>query len=121
MGFEIRLHVVAVTENDHDFYRLQVGMFDLCKPGYESEISKFHGCGAYNSVPVEMYEGEEKRDDDYYGDTLWAHPIQDVITALEKDAKGDDYWRFRTALDILKSIRDNWSWFGEPYVVTFGH
>jgi hypothetical protein len=66
-------------------------------------------------------ENENLNQEDLYGEETWAHPIDNVIKALKKDMKDDNYWRFKVAYEMLKSIQDNWDWFGEPYVITYGH
>ena len=125
MGFEIKLYIIAETEALRgDNVRLMVGSFDLCKPGYTSAIGKLYDNGACDSLPRGTYiQGDKHRlnTEDKYGQETWAHPIEDVIKALQEDAKHDDYWRFQVALDFLVSVRDNWDWFGKPYVITYGH
>jgi hypothetical protein len=123
MGFEIELRFVAITDNFHAGYNpLEVGRFDLCKPGYGSSICSLHFDGACGSLPCSVYDDcSQDTSEDLYGDEVWAHPIEDVIAALKKDASNGGYWRFQTAVEMLESISMNWEWFGEPHVITYGH
>lgn len=111
MGYEIKIYVGTVHESQSDegaaWFSI-VGMVDICKPGYGSNIYKLQDA-ANGKPPVFFYgtDGNTQMREDCYGTKLVAYKPADVLAALKKDAKADNYRRFPMAVDFLSSSIKN--------------
>jgi hypothetical protein len=87
---------------------------DLCKVG-EGKVSSLVGevqkMAEKNADKCFYFygttDGNKSAKEDRYGDKLHPVPISDVLSALEADAELDDYRRFRWAIALLKSMKDD--------------
>jgi hypothetical protein len=124
MGYEVKVYVGKVAhrvDDDHGRWFQMWAMFELCKPGYDSEISKLCGDPNVGYEPVFFYctDGNTAITVDCYGKRLKAIPIDDALKALETDQGNDGYRRFKIAVDLLKSIKEH---AGEQLsVILYGH
>jgi len=87
--------------------------------GVEGETADLFGIGTQYDF-VSIYDGNEKVDEDLYGDPLPAIPVLQVLSALEEELRMDSsYRRFHLANSALKEFEtDLWS---DIFVVPFGH
>lgn len=125
MGYEIKIYVGEVPsfeKNEPKWFNV-IGMVDICKPGYESQIYKLAVDKESWTFQQKVYfygsDGNTQINKDKYGEELKTFPIDIVIAALEKDIKAN-YRRFNIALDFLKSIKENWK-DQEVSVILFGY
>ena len=128
MGYEIKLYVgESATWNKPDENgKLEVyfsvwAMVDVCKPSYHSNLTRL---SYKNEDPDKSWyfygaDGNTPLTKDQYGDRFKPLPIADVIKALQKDTKGDDFRRYKWALDTLKSIQKNGG--ANAEVILFGY
>ena len=114
MGYETKLVVgMPYTHIDRDggIYFMVYAEVDMCKMGYDANISKLDWKNTSTSPEPYWYyfrgESEDKVIEDKYGDKSRPVPIGEVIEALEQDVARDDYSRFKWALDLLKSMDDS--------------
>ena len=84
-----------------------IATLDLCKCGYESNISKLDFKNTDENHQWYWYDGEEKTTTDPYGDKPKPLPVSVVLAALKKDEKEDSYRRFKWAIALLESMRDD--------------
>lgn len=116
MGYEVQMLVGKVHENmkgycddtkDKAWFQIYASV-DLCKPGYDAVVMKLKDNS--KADPVYMYsvmgDGDTQIAEDCYGETIVPIPIQNVIEALHTDQRNDYYRRFRWALALLESMRD---------------
>lgn len=87
--------------------------------GVESETADLFDIGTQYDM-VHIYDGNEKVDEDLYGDPLPAIPVLQVLSAIEEELKLDSsYRRFNLAYVILKEMSsDRWK---NIFVVPYGH
>jgi hypothetical protein len=87
--------------------------------GVEGETADLFGVGTQYDF-VSVYDGNEKIDEDLYGDPLPAIPVLQVLSALDEEIRIDSsYRRFILAKSSLKEFEtDLWS---NIFVVPFGH
>jgi hypothetical protein len=91
-------------------YFMVYAEIDLCKCGYLSEINKLDRINKDESHFWEWYgsgDGNKEITEDAYGEKPKPLPLSVVVDALEKDAKDNDYRRFKWALGLLKSMQDD--------------
>jgi hypothetical protein len=82
-----------------------MAMIDLCKCGYDSEISKIDWKNKeMESVFWYFYYGSEETKEDHYGETPKPVIIKTVLDALRKDSEREDYRRFKWAIALLESM-----------------
>ena len=124
MGYEVRVYVGRVQHSSNEtsgrWFQLWA-MFELCKPGYDSEIYKLCSDPAIGNERVFFYadDGNTEITVDRYGKRLKAIPFDIVLKALETDQGNDSYRRFKVAVDLLRSIKEH---AGEQLsVVLYGH
>lgn len=82
-------------------------MIDICKPGYDSNIFNLQSVDGKQPVFFYGTDGNTPITKDSYGTRLVAYKPADVLKALKKDAKADDYRRFLIAVDFLASLIKN--------------
>ncbi|CAH9013223.1 hypothetical protein VP199E371_P0082 [Vibrio phage 199E37-1] len=90
-------------------YFMVAAQVDLCKPGYNSSILN---ALRKNEDPNHEYyyygyDGNTRVTEDCYGDKSDIHSIDEIINALRKDVEDSDYRRFKWALSLLESIKEN--------------
>ena len=127
MGYETTVMIGWVSEypQDKEAHFLREASVNLCKTGYDGEICKL----SQEKRPegqslLYWYEGKEdevKMTEDCYGKEFKLFEVSEIVKALEKDNEEEDgYHRFKWALSLLKSMRDNKSMFNMK-VILFGH
>lgn len=96
----------AVMTKNNATYFMVYATIDLGKCGFDSHISKIDHVNQDKSNYLYFYGdgGNQQIKEDLYGSYLKAIPIQEVIDALRKDVKKDDYSRFKWALALLESM-----------------
>lgn len=90
-------------------------MVDLCKCGYDSKIydlsGKSHKLANENKDKYFYYfygsDGNSQVVEDRYGDYMYAMPIKDTIKALTADRQKDEYRRYKWAIALLNSMKDD--------------
>jgi hypothetical protein len=88
-----------------EIYFMVYATIDLCKCGYDSEVLKLDWRNKESdSVVWYFYNGSEETREDLYGESSKPIKIQEVLGALKKDAKKDDYRRFKWAISLLESM-----------------
>jgi len=99
-------------------YLMELASLDLCKPGYDSHIMKL--MKAKGGVKSYGYFTSPNNGDvvDCYDEFLLAYPINDVLMALEDDRNTSTYRRFKIAVDMLISIKEE---FKDAHIVLYGH
>lgn len=110
-----------VYDGSYETYFMVTAHIDLCKPGYESSIL---AALRKNEDPNHEYyyygsDGSTRISEDCYGDKSDIHSLGEIIEALKKDVLNDDYRRFKWALSLLESIRDNEG--DDMKVMWYGH
>lgn len=82
---------------------------DLCKCGHNAHIHEVDRINKDENHFWYWWHGNERAAEDCYGEKLKPVPIADVVVALEKDVADDanDYRRFRWALALLYSMKDD--------------
>lgn len=82
---------------------------NLCKCGYTSNIRNIKSDNRDKNKFWFFYgsDGNTKITKDRYDDIFKPVDIEEVINALEKDAKSSDYRRFKWALSLLKSMKES--------------
>lgn len=86
-------------------YFAVMAMIDLCKCGYDSEISKIDWKNKERESSFwYFYYGSEEIKEDRYGDTPKPINIKTVLVALRKDSEREDYRRFKWAIALLESM-----------------
>lgn len=122
MGYEVTVYLGevsdSVTEGDAKFFN-DVGMVELCKPGYDSEIYIL-STSEYIGEPIFMYglDGNTRFVEDSYGKVLKAIEPELVLNALKSDKK-TKYRRFIMAYKLLKTTIPLFG--DELKVVLWGH
>lgn len=103
-----------------EVYFMEYASIDLCKCGYDSEISKIDWKNTDKNIFWYYYgsDGNTPIIEDCYGGKSEPVPIKDVIAALEKDVESSEYRRFKWALALLKSMDDDSE---ELTVMFYGH
>lgn len=102
-------------------YFMVAAQIDLCKPGYNSNIL---AALRKNEDPSHEYyyygsDGNTRIVEDCYGDKSDIHSIDEIISALKKDIESDSYRRFKWALSLLESMKNNDG--GDFKVMWYGH
>lgn len=92
-----------------EVYFQVMAMVDLCKCGYSSHISKINWKNTRDDIVWYWYteDGNTQIKEDRYGDASEPVDINIVIEALKKDVQDDDYRRFKWALALLESMKDD--------------
>ena len=101
-----------------EIYFRVYGIIELCCPGHESNLLQLDWKnGEADSVVWYYYHTDGNTDvrEDNYGDVAKPVPVADVIEALEKDLREEDYRRFRWALGFLREMDD------DAEVMFYGH
>lgn len=113
MGYEVKIFVVRsnLTHKGHNetadhAYAGIIGMVDVCKPGYDSEIYKLCSSKETDNPLVYLYDlnGNEQHWEDRYGKKLRMWPMSAATAAVEDDANSYGYERFKYALALLHSV-----------------
>lgn len=99
-------------------YSSKIAMVDLCKPGYSSNIYQCMKNAQETSNYFYSEDGNTPIIVDRYGELLAEVDLEAAIEALKKDLVEDKYRRFKTALALLESCREDY--FGVK-VVFFGY
>jgi hypothetical protein len=107
-----------VTTGKKETFFFVYAELDLCKCDYDGFIHKLDRKNTDESHHWYWYRGSEKRTDDFYGDQPKPMPIAEVIEAIEKDSEGEEYRRFKWALALLNSMKDDPE---NLQVLWFGH
>ncbi len=97
---------IELTSKKITWFRIYATV-DLCKCGYESNIHNIDHINKDESHFWYWYDGNGETSKDCYGDKLKPIPIKEVVEALRKDTKKDDYRRFKWALALLESMQND--------------
>lgn len=112
MGYEVKIYVVEGSmtikghaDKAHSYVRV-LGMVDVAKPGYDSEIYKLSSSKEEENPAVFLYDlnGNEEHTEDRYGKKLRLWPIETALAAIETDSGSDSFDRFKYALALLQSV-----------------
>lgn len=89
-------------------------MVDLCRCDYNGKTSalsaKSHKLGNENKDKYFYYfygSDGNTQVEDRYGDYMHAMPIKDAIKALTADSQKDEYRRYKWAIALLNSMKDD--------------
>lgn len=117
MGYESKVIIVERKEFPRDGERsswvsaIPVAEYDLCKLGWENQAiynKAFRREIDYRLwMPSVDKDGNEIMADvneDGYGDHLKAAELPELISALEKIAERDNYWRLPPLISMLKAF-----------------
>lgn len=86
--------------------------------GVSPEMSELFGIGGEYDF-VSIYDGNEKIDEDLYGEPLAAVPVLQILGAINEELKSEPYRRFSLAKKMLEELSSSeWE---DVYVIPFGH
>jgi len=117
MGYELILSVGKANkpfrksngEEEKKWFQVMATV-DLCKPGYDSEVYKLTTI-TDKSKEVYLYapmgNGDTEVETDRYDSALHVISINDMLEALRKDSERDTYRRFKWAIAMLESMKDD--------------
>ena len=128
MGYETTLLVGQQTNQTYydtekkelskDYFWFQVyASIDLCKAGNYKDLEPEHKTPSYFYAPAG--DGDDQIIEDRYGDKLISTPIEFLINRISEQAEKEEYRRFKWALGMLESMRDNSK--EQLTVLIFGH
>ena len=100
MGYERKLYIVSESSAEGWNYAEILAMIDLSKTDYD--LDKLFTEDATNYI----YINDDEVTEDMYGDTIKSALPQDVIESFEEHWERTHYWRYKSALDLIKSIMD---------------
>lgn len=111
MGYEVKIYVgekVDEMSQDGAAYFMVAGMFDVCKPGYDSKLYELSADISddekFPLVRSYLRSGDQCDLTDCYDKKLRALPIQLVLDAAKADAATDEFRRFPIAVEFLESF-----------------
>lgn len=108
----------TVRTGRKEIYFEVYAMIDLCKCGADSEISKVDWRNKESdSVVWYFYNGDNEIKEDSYGDIPKPVKLNIVLEALRKDTEKEDYRRFKWAVSLLESMKDD----EEIEILFYGH
>lgn len=84
-----------------------MAMIDLCKCGYESNISEIDFKNYDEDHYWYYYAGSTEINEDCYGIKPKPIPIKIVLEALKKDNAEEEYRRYTWAIALLESMADD--------------
>ena len=87
--------------------------------GLSGDISDLFELG-HEYDKVYIWENDEKKYEDLYGDPLPAIPIKHFLSAIKEELKTGSYRRFILAKELLEAFSNSNEW-NDIYVVPFGH
>jgi hypothetical protein len=96
-----------------EHYFMSYVEMDLCKI-YDSSLNLVHSkyqsdpfLGEDHFVYVYMKDGNTQFVEDSYGDNLIPAPFSEVLEAVKKDCKRDNYRRFQWLKGLMESMEDD--------------
>jgi len=92
---------------------------DLCKCGSNSAIHNIDRVNKDESHYWYFYDGDTEIKEDRYGDEMKPVEVAVVIEALKKNIEKDEYRRFKWALALLESMKNDEE--GGITVLLYGH
>lgn len=121
MGYEVEIHVGkfdADVLGGRRGWLQEIATVDICKPGYDSHI--YQQSQRADGPPAFYFasNGNDHIEEDRYGKSLVAIPLDAVIRALEHDASQSTYPRFHIALATLYAVKE---YYPDAVVVLFGY
>jgi len=127
MGYETKMYVAVIHDtfrkyDDYLAWAQIIGMFDLCKAGYDTETGKLISRQTTKEPVVFFYgdDGNTQITHDRYGDALGVISIPDMIAAMKADNEVDEYRRFTIAIAFLEAVSKCFD-LSETFIVTFGY
>ena len=123
MGYEVTMYIgeISTFENEGKHYFSIIGMVELSKPGYSSEIYQMSSNKSPGFHEIYFYgtDGNKQITEDDYGNTLKVLLPRRVLQALKRDNANDPYRRFELAIALLERSILNFG--NELNVVLYGH
>jgi hypothetical protein len=105
---------IPLTTGRQEIFFMTMAEINLCKIGsghLSVLVDSTHKMGDKDSKNAwYIYgttDGNKSAKEDKYGDKLYPVPISDVLDALKADHASDNYRRFRWAIALLESMKDD--------------